>query len=119
MKTVFATLALAGLMATASFAQPAKPKSVIHIINVSFDANTPKADVDRAVQAAGEINHPGLKNVWLRPIKNQLDGVTHIIVMEFESEAALKSYAGSPAQKKWYEAYQKAKPSSRTNDVTN
>jgi len=27
----------------------------------------------------------------------------HIIVMEFESEEALKKYAGSPAQKQWYE----------------
>ncbi len=79
-----------------------------------------KADVDKAIALAGEMTAPGLKNVWLRPIKNQLaPEFTHILVMEFESEDALKKYADSPSQKKWYETYLKVRDESRTNDVTN
>jgi hypothetical protein len=33
------------------------------------------------------------------------EGYKHIIVMEFESEEALKKYADSPAQKQWYDVY--------------
>jgi hypothetical protein len=47
------------------------------------------------------------------------EGYKHIIVMEFESEEALKRYADIPAQKKWYEAYMPIREESRTQDVTN
>ena len=39
--------------------------------------------------------------------------------MEFESEEALKKYADSDAQKKWYEAYLPIRQESRTHDITN
>jgi antibiotic biosynthesis monooxygenase (ABM) superfamily enzyme len=39
--------------------------------------------------------------------------------MEFASEDALKKYADSPAQKKWYEVYQAVREESRTSDITN
>lgn len=120
MKKLVLSLALAGLMAGSAMAQPGKPKSVVHIINVKFKADAAKADVDKAIAMIGEMQYPGLKNVWLRAIKNQLTPeFTHILVMEFESEDALKKYADSPAQKKWYEAYLKVRDESRTNDVTN
>jgi hypothetical protein len=49
-------------------------------------------------RAAENINYPGIKNVWTKPIKMQLpEGYKHIIVMEFESEEVLTKYA---AQKK-------------------
>ncbi len=43
----------------------------------------------------------------------------HIIVMEFASEQALKTYHESPAQKKWYEAYMPIRGESKTHDITN
>ena len=46
------------------------------------------------------------------------EGYTQIIVMEFESEAALKNYADSPAQKQWYEVYLPIREESRTHDIT-
>ena len=58
--------------------------------------------------------------MWTKPIKMQLpDGYNHVIVMEFASEEALKKYADSPAQKKWYEAYMAVREESRTSDITN
>lgn len=120
MKKIFASIALAGFLATGAFAEPNKPKSIIHIVNVKFKDTASKADIDKAIEATGKINHPGLKNVWLKTIKNQLGpNLTHTLVMEFESEAAFKSYTDSPAQKKWYEVYLPLRQESRTNDVTN
>ncbi len=101
-------------------ATPAKPRSVIHIITVQWKADASPAQIDRAIKAAEAMNYPGLKNVWTKPIKMQLpEGYKNIIVMEFESEDALKRYAGSDAQKKWYEVYMPIREESRTDDVTN
>lgn len=101
-------------------AAPARPKSVLHIITIQWKADASEAQIDKAIQAAGSMNYPGLKNVWTKPIKMQLpDGYKSIIVMEFESEDALKRYADSDAQKKWYEVYLPIREESRTHDVTN
>ena len=76
--------------------------------------------IQKAIRAAENINYPGIKNIWTKPIKMQLpEGYKNIIVMEFESEDALKKYADSPAQKKWYEAYMPIREESRTHDITN
>ena len=102
------------------FAAPAKPRSVIHIITVQWKADASQAQIDKAIQAVGTMNYPGLKNVWTKPIKMQLpEGYKSIIVMEFDSENALKRYADSDAQKKWYEVYMPLREESRTHDVTN
>jgi uncharacterized protein (DUF1330 family) len=41
------------------------------------------------------------------------------IVMEFESQDALKKYTDSPAQKAWYELYLPIREESATHDITN
>jgi hypothetical protein len=101
-------------------ATPAKPKTVIHIITVQWKADATPAQIEKAVKAAETMNYPGLKNVWTRPIKMQLpEGYKNIIVMEFQSEEALKNYADSEAQKNWYQVYMPIREESRTHDVTN
>jgi len=115
---VCAILALVG--ATLLVAAAAKPKTVIHIITVQWNANATPAQIDKAIKAAENMKYAGLKNVWTRPIKMQLpDGYKNIIVMEFESEQSLKNYEGSDAQKAFYEAYMPVREESRTHDVTN
>ncbi|MDX2179460.1 MAG: Dabb family protein [Bryobacteraceae bacterium] len=118
---LFASFVLTlAMLAPAAFAQPAKPKSVIHVINVKFKADASKADIDKAIAGIAEMKHPGLKNVWLKTIKNQMTpNFTHILVMEFDSQESFDKYSESPAQKKWYDVYLKVRDESRTNDVTN
>jgi uncharacterized protein (DUF1330 family) len=118
--TLLSLIAALALMATGLTAAPGKPKSVIHVITVQWKAGTTEDQISKALRAAEAINYPGLKNVWTRPIKMQLpEGYKNIIVMEFESEDALKKYADSPAQKKWYEVYMPIREESRTHDITN
>jgi uncharacterized protein (DUF1330 family) len=108
---------LAGALATAA---PNKPKSVIHVITIQWKADATPEQIQKAIQAAENINYPGLKNVWTKPLKMQLpEGYKHIIIMEFESEEALKRYAESPAQKEWYKLYMPIREESKTHDVTN
>ena len=116
------SLSLLLVIAATSFASaaPNKPKSVIHVITVQWKADATPEQIQKAIQAAENIAFPGVKNVWTKPIKMQLpEGYKHIIVMEFESEKALKEYADSPAQKQWYEVYMPIREESRTHDITN
>jgi hypothetical protein len=114
------SLLLAIVTAGFAMAAPKKPKSVIHVITIQWKADATPQQIQQALQAAENINYPGLKNVWTRPIKMQLpEGYKNIIVMEFESEEALKKYADGPAQKKWYEIYMPIREESRTHDITN
>ena len=119
-RTLALSLLLGILAAGLVTGAPKKPKSVIHVITIQWKASATPEQIQKAITAAENISYPGVKNVWTRPIKMQLpDGYKHIIVMEFESEDALKKYADSPAQKAWYEAYMPIREESRTHDITN
>ncbi len=121
-KRVFvACAALAVLAAGQLFAAaPAKPKSVIHVVTVQWKPDASQEQIQQAIAGVENMNFPGLKNVWTRPIKMQLpEGYKSIIVMEFESEDALKKYAGSDAQKQWYKVYLPIRGESRTHDISN
>ena len=116
-----ALLAFAGL-AAGLFAQNkfGKPKSVIHVVTVSWKEGTTPAQIKAAIDGVEKVaaTYPGIKNVWLRSIKVQ-GGRTHAFVMEFESEDALKKYTDSPAQLEWYKLYLPIREESTTHDITN
>ena len=129
MKKLLSILLTAGLLAlgTASLsAADTAPKSVIHVVTVAWkDGTTPeqiKAALDGAQKLPGQFK--GITHVWTNAIKVQnLSEAkvkkTHVIVMEFASEQALKDYAGSDAQKEWYKVYQPIHDVSTTFDITN
>jgi len=119
-RMLWLSLLLAIVAAGFAIAAPKKPKSVIHVITIQWKADATAEQVQQAIRVAENINYPGIKNVWTKPIKMQLpEGYKHIIVMEFESEEALKKCADSPAQKQWYDVYMPIREESRTHDITN
>jgi uncharacterized protein (DUF1330 family) len=119
-RTLWLSLLVAVVAAGYATAAPNKPKSVIHVITIQWKADATPEQIQKAIRAAENINYPGIKNVWTKPIKMQLpEGYKHIIVMEFESEEALKKYADSPAQKQWYDVYMPIREESSTHDITN
>ncbi|MGA3073879.1 MAG: Dabb family protein [Bryobacteraceae bacterium] len=110
------------MLATSLFAADATPKTVIHVISIKWKAGATPAQIDKAIKGAEALpsEYRGIVRVWTKPIKKQLpEGYNHVIVMEFASEDALKDYADSAAQKKWYEAYMPIREESRTSDITN
>lgn len=121
-KMFFGACAAATMLAGSMFAADAKPKTVIHVISIKWKADATAAQIDKAIQGAEALpaEYPGIVHVWVKPIKKQLpEGYNHVIVMEFASEDALTKYAGSAAQKKWYELYMAIREESRTSDITN
>ena len=94
-----------------------KPSSVIHVVTVDWKAGATPAQIQAALDGVANMDYPGLKRVWLRSIKSQTKQAA--FAMEFESEKALEDYAGSDAQKKWYEVYLPIRELSVTSDITN
>jgi uncharacterized protein (DUF1330 family) len=118
-------LILAAALAAFALVAADTPDSVIHVINVKFKADAPKAAVDDAINSIAEMGakYPaaGILRAWLKPIVVQggADKFTHCLIMEFKDAAALKAYSGSEAQKFWYEKWLKVRELSNTHDVTN
>ncbi len=108
------------LSAAAALAQA--PSTVIHIINVKWKAEATPEQIKAVVDAVQQLpaKYPGLKRVWTKNLKFQgQEGFKQAIVMEFESQDALKRYENSAAQKWWYGLYLPVRDDSRTDDVTN
>lgn len=95
--------------------------SVIHVVTIKWKPGATQPQIQAVLDGVKTLQkeYPKIKRVWTRSIKVQGDGYTHAVVMEFESEAALKDYADSPAQKKWYAVYQTIRAESTTHDITN
>jgi hypothetical protein len=117
--TVFAILCALGVAAQ-STAQT--PTTVIHIINVKWKEDATPEQIQSVIDAVRQLpaKYPGMKRVWTRNIKYQgQEGFRQAIVMEFESQDALKKYEDSAAQLWWYKIYLPVRDESRTGDVTN
>lgn len=121
-KMFLTALAAAAMLAAVVFAADTKPKTVIHVITIKWNPDAKPAQIEQAIKAAEALpsQYPGITHVWTKLIKNQIPaGYNHVIVMEFSSEDALKKYADSPAQKKWYEVYMPVREESFTSDISN
>lgn len=96
------------------------PSSVIHVVTVSWKADASEEGIQAALDAVITLGkeYDGIERVWIKTIKAQ-GNRSHAFVMEFTDPQALKDYAGSAAQKKWYETYYKVREGSTTFDITN
>ena len=122
MRKLLTTLASVALFtaASATFAADTAPKSVIHVVTVSWKADATPAQIQATLDAVKALptEYKGITRVWTKTLKAQ-GGKANATVMEFADEAALKSYTDSPAQKKWYETYVPIREQSTTFDITN
>lgn len=96
------------------------PKSVIHVVSVKWKADATKEQIKAALDGVQALPaaYKGITHVWTNAIKVQGEW-SHVIVMEFADEAALKAYADSDAQKAWYKVYLPVRERSNTHDITN
>ena len=123
MKKIILTLLAAAALtlgATTATAADAAPKSVIHVVSVKWKADATPEQIKAALDGVHAMQKafPGITRVWTNAIKKQGDW-SHVFVMEFASEQALKDYSGSDAQKEWYKVYLPVRDRSNTHDITN
>jgi antibiotic biosynthesis monooxygenase (ABM) superfamily enzyme len=125
-KTLSALAALIALSFAALTASAAHhesdmaPKTVIHVVTVSWKEDASEEQVKAALDGVHALAkaYDGITRVWTKCIKAQ-GNREYAFVMEFKDEQALKDYAGSQAQKDWYASYYPARGGSTTFDITN
>ena len=129
MKKLILTLIASGLLtlgtapvvaADKAMASETAPKTLIHVVTVSWKEGTTPEQIKAALDGAHKLpsQFSGIKRVWTKTVKAQGER-THAIVMEFADEQALKKYAGSDAQKEWYKVYEGIRDASTTFDISN
>lgn len=120
MKKLFLALVASVFLALGATASETAPKSVIHVVTVTWKEGTTPEQIKAALDGAQALPkaYAGITRVWTKTIKAQGDR-THAIVMEFKDEQALKDYANSDAQKEWYKVYTTIRGRSTTFDITN
>jgi hypothetical protein len=96
------------------------PGTVIHVVTVSWKADATDEGIQAALDGVVTLakEYDGIERVWIKTIKAQ-GNRSHAFVMEFKDPQALKDYAGSAAQKEWYEVYYPVREGSTTFDITN
>ena len=98
-----------------------QPNTIIHLVTVQWnDDSTPaqqEAAIDGVKTMAAEI--PGIKNIWVKPIRVQPREYNAVFAIEFENKAAADAYADHPAHKAWEKVYQPIHKESRSQEVTN
>jgi multidrug efflux pump subunit AcrB len=98
-----------------------QPKTVIHLVTLKWKATSTPAQQQAAIEGikgmAAKI--PGIKNIWIKPIRVQPQGNQANFAIEFADEAAAKAYADHPAHTEWNKIYLEAREESYSNQVTN
>ena len=122
MKKLLTILMTVGLLTAGAATMSAEtaPKSVIHVVTVSWKAGTTPEQIQAALDGVKALpaSYKGITRTWTKTLTVQ-GGKANAFVMEFADEAALKGYKDSAAQKKWYETYVPIREQSTTFDITN
>ncbi|MEO8026031.1 MAG: Dabb family protein [Bryobacteraceae bacterium] len=115
-------VAVLSLLLLATALTAAAPTSVIHFINVKWKADAKPEQIQAVLDFVHMLpsKHVGVSRVWTKNVKYQgQDGFKQAIVVEFESQDALKKWADSPLQAEWYKLYLPIREESATHDITN
>lgn len=102
------------------------PTSVMHMVVLRWKADATPEQRQKAIEGikamAAEI--PGIKNVWLKPIRVQNltenEKLDAVFALEFESAAAAETYRTHPKHEEWSkQMYEPFRDTSRSFQITN
>lgn len=98
-----------------------QPKSVIHISLIKWKADAPEAEKQRAIEGVKEMaaKIPGIRNIWLKPLRMQPRDYHTAFVIEFENQQAAERYAEDPGHAEWSKHFRSIREASISPQVTN
>jgi len=98
-----------------------QPKTVLHVVVYKFRDHVSNYDRERAINGirdmAGRI--PGIKNVWLKTSRNQIQDFSGVYAIEFASAEAAADYAESPVHEAWSKTWQEQRENSLSFQISN
>ncbi len=116
-----ATLAILGIGVAAAARTYQKPKTVIEVVTIRWAAEAApeqrRAALEGVDKMAAEV--PGVKNVWLRPLRLQPRDFMSGFAIEFDDQAAAERFSKHPAHDAWNKAFLPLIEESRTQQFSN
>jgi stress responsive alpha/beta barrel protein len=98
-----------------------QPKTVIHVVVYKWKNTASQDDKDQALNGikamAGKI--PGIKNIWLKTQRNQIQGFDGVYAIEFASPEAAADYAESPKHEAWRKRWEELRENSLSFQASN
>jgi len=98
-----------------------QPKTVIHFVIYKWKNTTSQDDKDKALAGlktlAAQI--PGVKNIWLKTLRNQIRDFDGVYAIEFTSQEAAADYAESPKHETWRKRWEELRENSLSFQVSN
>jgi hypothetical protein len=98
-----------------------QPKTVIHVVVYKWKNTVSQDDKDQALNGikamAGKI--PGIKNIWLKTQRNQIQGFDGVYAIEFTSPEAAADYAESPKHEAWRKRWEELRENSLSFQASN
>ena len=99
----------------------AQPKTVIHVVVYKWKNTASQDDKDQALNGikamAGKI--PGIKNIWIKTQRNQIQGFDGVYAIEFASPEAAADYAESPKHEAWRKRWEELRENSLSFQASN
>jgi len=98
-----------------------QPKTVIHVVVYKWKNTASQDDKDQALNGikamAGKI--PGIKNIWIKTQRNQIQGFDGVYAIEFTSPEAAADYAESPKHEAWRKRWEELRENSLSFQASN
>jgi hypothetical protein len=98
-----------------------QPTTVIHFVVYKWKNTTSQDDKDKALSGlktlAAQI--PGVKNIWLKTLRNQIRDFDGVYAIEFAGQEAAADYAESPKHETWRKRWEELRENSLSFQVSN
>jgi hypothetical protein len=116
-----AALAILGVSAVTGARTYQKPKTVIQVVTIRWTADAAPEQRRAALEGVDKLaaEFPGVRNVWLRPLRLQPRDFMSAYAIEFDDQAAAERFAKLPAHEAWNKSFLPLIEESRTQQLTN
>ena len=97
------------------------PKTIIHVSLIKWKEGASDADKAAAIKGVKKMASliPGIKNIWIKPVRMQPRDFHAAFVIEFADKAAADLYAEHPAHEEWLKWYLPIRETSISPQITN
>jgi len=116
-----AALVIVGVSAVIGARTYQKPKTVIQVVTIRWTADAAPEQRRAALEGLDKLaaEFPGVRNVWLRPLRLQPRDFMSAYAIEFDDQAAAERFARLPAHDAWNKSFLPLIEESRTQQLTN
>ncbi len=116
-----AALVILGVSAVTGARTYQKPKTVVQVVTIRWTADAAPEQRRAALEGVDKLaaDFPGVRNVWLRPLRLQPRDFMSAYAIEFDDLAAAERFAKLPAHEAWNRSFLPLIEESRTQQLTN